>query len=336
MTRPPKSRARPLLREADFAARGRRLAERKARDHLRACADREARGEVQIWSWVPAVHAELIRSLVPALGAALDAGCPPRQILSWPENSNAKAKASDTTQAHAGARVAPDVTGMPSDGSGESAGPDDPAAWQGAGLKARRRAQSRRAAARKKNLGLKRVSFVVSKAHKATLTILIGKIIEGLQDGLVPRVESSAAAGIVPAGIVPAEPWLERTRADTRADGSGTRSSADHQRQQIGKQHEHDTREGQEPGKRVEDRSTATGVASRSSFAGLSDDWHGARTVWADEALPRTVTERQSSPLFDDIQALDRRGWLRKEAVSKAVDQERRREPRSMGIDEGM
>lgn len=325
MTHPPKSRTRPLLREADFAARGRRLAERKAQDHLRACEHRDARGEVKIWVWVSVTHAELIRSLVPVLGAALDAGCPPRQMLFW---EAAGARAGNTTLAKAGPPVAPDREEVTSGWSDESGVLDDPAAWQGSGLKARRRAQSRRAAARKKAQGLKRVSFVVSKDHKATITSLISEIIKGLKDGLVPRITKFVAAGME---VV--EPLPEGGGADTNAEGSGTRSAAGHERPQVGKQHEHDTPEGREPGKPADDCCTATGPTSRSSSAGSSDSGHGARTVWIDTAPSQSVAEGQASLLFDDIKALDRLGWLKKDIASDAVHQRRRRKPHGTEVD---
>ena len=56
--------ARPVLREADYAARERRLTQRKAAEHLRARLRWAKAGDVELRAWVPAAHADRIRDLV--------------------------------------------------------------------------------------------------------------------------------------------------------------------------------------------------------------------------------------------------------------------------------
>lgn len=196
--------ARPMLPEPDQAARRRRLAERKAAEYRRACQRRAARGEAALWAWVPEAHAELIRNFVTVCVTELDKGHSLQQILPWPKSGAARTGVISPLEPDAPLSVR--VEGAQSDDPAEGSNADDPAVWQGTGLKARRRAQGRRAAKRQKSAGRKRIRLVVPAAVKPVISEMLEQLLAGLSEGLVPRVDVRALVHEVTMAVPPCDP----------------------------------------------------------------------------------------------------------------------------------
>ncbi len=193
-TRPPRAIRSP----ADYAAAGRREQERRARQYARARERQAAQGEVRLTRWVPAAHTALIRDLVGKASAALAKGIPSEEILSyaaWPAHLPAWDRAALEAYLDPAAAHALD---------------DDPSHWRGAGLKARRRAQNRRRAARQKALGLAQASFTIPESFRSEIAPLLELIIIAIGDGMLPVIvsgdpeEVSAAAKSASGRKVPA------------------------------------------------------------------------------------------------------------------------------------
>lgn len=295
--RRPTTRARPLPHDAAYAERGRRQAERKAQEHQRARAEREARGEVRIQPCVPAVHEDLIRDLVAALCAALNEGRSPEQILSWQPAPTANT---------ASVRPSKPAATLPARGnrahrrrSRQEEGVDDPAARRGQGLLVRRRAQSQRWAARKKAAGFMRISLVVPRVLRATILDILAQIRARLTEGLLPTI-GGTAAGSAETTELPA--------AETSAEASVATLSCAPTFPGTGEQGAQGATGGETPS-RPTDGDPATQVPSLGCPRGLPS--HDAVLSGSEprrlEAFLLADRAEKRSPLFDDIHMLD---WL--------------------------
>lgn len=175
-----KTVTRPVLSESDYAARGRRLTDRKAAEYRRTRDRQAARGEVEVSTWVPEAHAALIRTMVMEICRTHLAGWTSSPTLSW-----------ELGEAMPVSQPEPSHTDTPSGHETCGEGGDDPAVWRGTGLTLRRRAQARRAQARKRAAGLTRIRLVVPQALKSDVSKLVGEIRAGLEEGLLPRLSAA-------------------------------------------------------------------------------------------------------------------------------------------------
>lgn len=182
----PSPTRRPLVTEAEYAALGKRQSERDLERNRRARDAQAARDEVNLWRWVPAVHAALIRTAVAAICKDLAEGRPPNQILSFARNSTAMDDR-DTRSAPAlwSASVIPDPADVHAAKEGPTLGTETD-------LPTGRRAQARRAAARKKAAGLKRLRLVVPAPFKPAVSRLLTQILTALEAGRIPPVNTVA------------------------------------------------------------------------------------------------------------------------------------------------
>ncbi len=210
LTTPHPRRVRPFMTQADYAARAKRQSDRKAQQYQRARDRQAARAEVELWRWVPAVHAELIRDLVADICAELYKGRPPQQIMSpaaWPAGL-----------------PRPDTGLWPT--TSEDYPADDPARWRGAGLRARRNAQSRRATARKRAAGLKKVRLVAPEIFTPAVSLLLTQIIAMLTDGLLPTIAPSDPGRVGSSATAQDKPAVQAGTPRTSPAGSSTPSRA--------------------------------------------------------------------------------------------------------------
>ena len=199
--------ARRPLSDADYTERGRRLTVRRAEDHRRAKERLKESGAVKFQTYVPAEHEELIRSLVADLRALLNEGASPRQVLSWRKTAAAKVAIARAIESHVACQVRDDHSHDRPSHPDETA--DYSASRQEQGLHARRRAQWRRAAARKRAAGLKRVALVVPRALKPSIEVFLVQILSGSSEALLPALEVSAS---VSAGAI--DPGEGETKAE--------------------------------------------------------------------------------------------------------------------------
>lgn len=289
----PKTATRRLLREADHPARGRQLTQRKADEYRRSRDRRAARGEAELWVWVPESHAPLIRALVAAFCATAHAGEMP--LLSWAQDPEPPSRAPTTPPSR-----------LPSD-AGDDEAPAaeapwdeayDPALWRGQGEAARRRAQAQRARARKQAAGLKRLRLVVPRALKPKVAALVAEIRAGLEDGLlpvlkVPPTEAAPDPGGAPARMAaPAAEWSPASRPGAPSETASPFSSG----QVFGKDLAMSDPAAAHPNPLRPPPDTAK--LPETGKPAQPDD------PCADEML--TGTGKETSTLFEDIQALDR------------------------------
>ena len=300
--------ARPVLRAAEYAARGRRQVERRAAEYRRARARREEAGDVELWAWVSAQHAGLIREVVAVCCRRLQAERGTAFILVL---EPAPAAGGDPAGLSGGPAPSEGRQGPPdarADGDGgdhdrdsdPGPDPDDPALWRGTGLFERRRAQARRARGRKKAAGLVRIRLVVPADLKPEVALLLDEIRDGIAAGLLPVIES------VPPGEDPAEEKPPVNQTETRSTRPSPLPRPDgpppEESQAIPETVCQDGVGGAHPAQH--------GVAAESG----SPHAEGApcRDRRASEPLPghlradRAAADEEESQLFDDIQALAR------------------------------
>lgn len=192
--RPKKPAARRVRRKADEEAAKQRLRERKAAEYRRSRDLRAARGKVALWRWVPKAHAGLIRDVVVAFCRALQADETSLPLLSWEQREAPTSRAPGTSEPGPSPAATDGATPA---GDGTSAEADDTAAWRGTGLQARRRVQARRARARKRAAGLTRLRLVVPQALKPEVSGLLEELRAGLDEGLLPVLSVAASAGTI-------------------------------------------------------------------------------------------------------------------------------------------
>ena len=306
--RPPTATARPLLRTADYAARGRRQVERKAAEYRRARARRAEAGDVELWAWVSAQHAGRIREVVAVCCRRMQAEDETVVILGW---EPAPAASGDPAGLSGGAAPSEGRQGPPDAGAGGDGGyhdrgsdpgpdPDDPALWRGAGLSDRRRAQARRARARKKAMGLIRIRLVVPADLKPEVAVLLDEIGDGIGAGLLPVIEN------VPPGEGPTEEKPPVNQTETRSSNPSPLPRPDgpppEERPAIPKAVSQDALGGTHPAR--------PGAAADSGQRRADNAPCPARS--ASDPLPGhlgagpAAADEEGSPLFDDIQALAR------------------------------
>lgn len=305
---PPRIAARRVLREADYAARGRQLTKRKAEDYQRRRDLQAAQGETEIWVWVPGCHVQLIRAVAAAFCAALKENGPSLPPLSW-EQSKAGALCSTSVRA-------PGLRLDTGDGVATAAEvpwdeTDDPALWRGMGLPARRNAQARRARARKLAAGRKRLHLVLPGAFKSEVTAFLEKILARLEEGLVPVLDvvpdGTTAPELSSAADRPDAPALARRSTKIVGRPSATAAPVTPRQLHVKNLQMPDSSGTSQPATVPPDPPPLSfnvkGVPKKSMHS-LPD------VRMSDDVM--SVEKEQFSPLFEDIQALSRLpGFLR-------------------------
>ena len=304
-TRPPTATARPVLRAADYAARGWRQAERKAVEYRRARARRAEAGDVELWAWVSAQHASLIREVVAVCCRRLQAERGTTIILAWEPAPVASGDPAGLSGGAEGREGPPDAGAGVGDGDHDRESdlgpdPDDPALWRGTGLSERRRAQARRARARKKAAGLFLIRLVVPADLKPEVAVLLDEIRDGIAAGLLPVIES------VPPGEGPAEEVPPVNQTETPS----TRPSPlpppggppAEERRAIPSTITRDGVGGAHPAKH--------GVAAESGSPHAEGapcrDRRASEPLTGHLSADRAAADEEEAQLFDDIQALAR------------------------------
>lgn len=165
-----------------LAASGLHHHETRQVQHRRARERCHGAGLIRTWAWVPENMAESIRALMAGLVAQLDAGHPPRLTLIDAREQKAGER-SDAPGADCPALPAAEDAG-----AGRAGGDSERSC--GTPL-ARKRMRNRRAVARKKAAGLKRVALTIPHVHERVLRAQLHTILYHLRAG---RVVSLAPA----------------------------------------------------------------------------------------------------------------------------------------------
>lgn len=318
LTASPKTATRRVLRDADYAARGRQLAERKAEEYRKSRDRQETRGEAELWVWVPERHAALIRTLIVALCAARKAGDVSLPLLSW-EQSQAAASCSTDVPAPCLPLDNRDSKAPAAEQPCEKA--DGPAVWHGMGLAARRRAQARRAKARKRAAGLKRMRLVVPRAFKSEAAAFLEEVQAGLEGGLLPVLNVAPTDSTIPTPG-PAAGRIEVAAPPQSSTTSGGTPSMEGDLVTPGQVREKDRdmpshRRGSHP-------AAVSPTLLRPAFDVAEGPAKGPRLLidlGLGDELSTGSPRVQTSPLFEDIRALDRLpGLLRQVQPAKQDD----------------